>query len=162
MNMKKILYAIGVVTAFIIYSCQKYDNPVVQTSATYPISGEWWVTLKDTGGHVLVNYTKLLTYNTSSNTPDSVWVDDQGNIWDFKVKAACNVKVKTFAVDSTLNQYYPINVAIKNGKVILKGGVTKGGNVSDSIYMQIGFTDGGGETYVISGVRRTGFKADEY
>ncbi len=160
--MKKILILITGLIILSFYACQKYDNPVVTTSSTYPISGEWWVTLKDTSGAVLVSYSKLLTYNIASDKGDSIWVDDGGNIWDFKVKAACNVKTRTFAVDSTLNQYYNIKVAIKNGIVVLKGGKTKGGNVSDSIYMQIGFTDGGGATYIISGVRRTGFTADDY
>ena len=164
MIMKKILYVIGIVIMLVIYSCQKYDNPVVQTTATYPISGEWWVTLRDTSGNILVDYTKLLTYNTSSNVADSVWIDDQGKIWNFKVKINCQVKTYTFSdLDSVPNVYYPINIKIQNGKVILKGGVTKGGNVSDSIYFKIGFTDGpAGTTYIISGVRRIGFTADEY
>jgi hypothetical protein len=146
------------------YSCQKYDDPDVKYTSTYPLSGEWWVTLRDTSGEVLADYVKLLTYNLSSDKGDSIWVDDQDNIWSFKVKAACNVKEKTFAVDSITSvvQDYPIKVAISNGKVILKGGKTKGGNVSDSIYLEIGFEDDPGNTYIISGVRRTGFTADDY
>lgn len=163
MKIKQLYKIISILTiGLVVYSCQKYDNPVVSTASTYPISGEWWVTLKDTTGAVLVDYKAFLTYNTASDKGDSIWVDDEGNLWNFKVKSACNVKDKTFAVDSIENQYYPIRVAIKDGKVILKGGKTKGGNVSDSIYMKIGFTDGGGATYIISGVRRTGFTKDDY
>ena len=163
MNMKKILIILsGLILS--LYGCQKYDNPVVTYAPTFPISGEWWATLKDASGNVLVGYKKLETFNTASNRPDSIWVDDLGNLWNFKVKVGCNVPSKSFASsDSVMNLYYPINVKITEGVVVLKGGKTKGGNVSDSIYMKIGFTDGpSGTVYIVSGVRRTGFVEDEY
>jgi hypothetical protein len=167
MKIKQLYKILTILTlGLLVYSCQKYDDPAIIDSSTYPISGEWWVTLRDTSGAVLANYAKLLTYNTSSDKGDSVWIDDGGNIYGFKVKAACNVKAKSFAVDSIVNQVpdYPIKVDIKNGIVVLKGGKTKGGNVSDSIFMKIGFGDDliPGTVYIISGVRRTGFKADDY
>ncbi len=163
MIMKKILILLTGLIILSYYGCQKYDKPDVKYTATFPLNGEWWATLRDINGNVLVDYKKLETYNTAANTPDSIWVTDLGNLWNFQVKIACNVPKKTFGqVDSVPNVSYPINVKIIDGIVVLKGGLTKGGNVSDSIYMKIGFTDDPGTTYIISGVRRTGFVEDEY
>jgi hypothetical protein len=162
--MKKIIFIITGLIVLSFYACQKYDDPDVKYASTYPLSGEWWVTLRDTSLAILVNYSPLLTYNTSSDKGDSLWVDDGGNIWQFKVKAACNAKERTFSTDSTVSAFpeYPIKIDIKGGTVVLKGGITRTGNVTDSIYMRIGFEDDPGTVYIISGIRRTGFQADDY
>jgi hypothetical protein len=167
--MKKTIFIITGLIVLSFYACQKYDDPDVKYASTYPISGEWWVRFTDTSGTVLVDYTKLLTYNTRSEKGDSIWIDDGGNIWLFKIKAACDVKNKTFAVDSIVNTAmidettpYPIKIMVSNGIVVLNGAKTKAGNTTDSIYMRIGFEDDQGTTYIISGVRRTGFREDDY
>jgi hypothetical protein len=161
--MRKLLYIISGLIVLGMVACQK--DPSIEKTSTYPLSGEWWVTLRDADGNVVADYAKLLTYNTSSNKGDSLWIDDQGNIWTFKVKVGCNAGSKTFSVaDSvtSVSEDYNIKIDVKDGKVVLKGGKTKNGNVSDSIYFKIGFGDDPGNTYVISGVRRTGFKDDDY
>ena len=162
--MRKIIFITTGLILLGLYACQKYEDPKITDTSTYPLSGEWWVRLMDEGGNVLVDYVPFLTYNTSSNKGDSMWVDDEGNTWQFKVKAACDVKNKTFKTDSTVSVYpgYNIKVDIKDGTVILKGAKTKTGNVTDSIYMKIGFEDDPGTVYIIAGFRRTGFKADDY
>lgn len=169
MKIIKYIYILTFLTVGILfYSCQKLDDQDVKYSSTFPVSGEWWVRMLDAEGNVVVDYAKIETYNLASDKGDSIWIDDLGNTWTFKIKAACNVKAKTFAVDSipsvaySKGEPYFIKVDVKDGHVIEKGGLTKGGNVSDSIFMHIGFEDESGTVYTIAGVRRTGFSADEY
>ena len=103
----------------------------------------------------------LNTYNTSAND-DSIWVDDLLNSWQFKCKAAINYQNLTFSTTNATNEYYPITVNITNGKILLKSGTSKSGVKTDSIYMQVNFSDDAANTYVISGTARTGFIEDDY
>jgi hypothetical protein len=111
------------------------------------------------GAHLLIS-----TYNTSQNVSDSIWVDDLGNVWNFKIKVLADPKSLTFlTTDSAQNEYYDIRVKISNGKIIPHGG--KGytsGSIVDSIYMEAVFSDDPTNTYVISGVARSRWAQDDY
>lgn len=156
--------ALGFTTA-----CEK-DDPEIQNTATYPVSGEWWVTyqvrdaqgqLEDVGG----GYHHFLTFNTASNKADSIWVSDAGEFWDFQVKAGLNLANRTFAVNEGQNISYDSKVRINNGKVLLGQGRSTSGVVTDSLYLEAAFDDDEepfGTTYIISGHRRTGFLEDEH
>lgn len=161
---KNIIFMIFMV--FAIYSCDNMKQPAVKVSSTYPVSGEWYVTLKlqvngvweDVYG---IGYYPLLTYNLSSNIGDSIWVDDEG-LWPSKFTCAVNVKNRTFSVKHSTNVAEDSAWAtVTNGQVLMGKGVSFGGNQTDSIYMLVQFTDDPGDTYQISGHRRTGFVADE-
>jgi hypothetical protein len=151
-------------------ACDDYPEPEVEYTSTFPVSGEWWVTYKlETEPGVFVDllgsYQKLLTYNTAANTPDSLWIDDVGHFWDFKCKAAADIPNRSFATEESDNVSYESKVRIINGKVILDGGRSTSGVVTDSIYFEVLFDDDStpfGTTYIVSGVRRTGFLEDEH
>lgn len=155
-------------------SCEK-DAPEVDYTATYPVSGEWWVTYKvETSPGVFediyhVGYTPLLTYNTAANKPTEIWVDDHGNFWDFKVKSGLNMPDLSFAVTDAENtsvdskgKPYGNKATISNGKVIKDAGLSRSKVKTDSIYFEVEFSDDPGTVYHVSGHRRTGFPEDEF
>ncbi|WP_409187208.1 lipid-binding protein [Antarcticibacterium sp. 1MA-6-2] len=49
-----------------------------------------------------------------------------------------------------------------NGKVLLDAATTSGGNITDSIHMNVEFSDDPGTVYTLAGYRRTGFLEDEH
>ncbi|MDP4197227.1 MAG: lipid-binding protein [Bacteroidota bacterium] len=150
-----------------------YDT---QYSPTYPVSGEWWVNVKLADGtDIMGGYSKVLTYNTAANTPDSIWVTDvtssdgsaPGNFWTYKCKAACHMADNTFSLPqgTSVISGYNIGIKITNGKVIKNGAVSPSGAKTDSIYYEIAFQDDTpsyGTKYICSGYRRTGFQADDH
>ncbi|WP_439879665.1 lipid-binding protein [Pontibacter sp. MBLB2868] len=148
-------------------ACEK-DAPEVKYTATYPVSGEWWVTYKvETDPGVFedvekAGYTPLLTYNTAANKSDAIWVDDQGNFRDFKIKSGLDVASRSFSVKDAINTASDNNVSITEGKVIKDGGVSKTKIKTDSIYFKAEFSDEPGTIYHVSGHRRTGFPEDQY
>ncbi len=164
-----VLFSVGALS-----SCEK-DAPEVKYTATYPVSGEWWVTYKvETSPGVFediyhTGYTPLLTYNTAANKPDEIWVDDQGNFWNYKVKSGLNIGSRSFSVKEALNlaldsegKPYNIKVNITDGKVIKDGGLSKTKIKTDSIYFKAEFSDEPGTVYHVSGHRRTGFPEDQF
>lgn len=157
--MKNISIAL-VLAVFVFSSCKK-NLPDVGGTAAERVANEWWVTVK-VGGVDQVGHVKIATYNTSANN-NEIWVDDLEHIWQFKVKATVDYNNLTFSANNAANEYYPITVNLANGKVIEKGGHSKSGNVTDSIYMEAKFSDDpAGDTYVISGHARTRFAEDDY
>lgn len=170
----KLLYFVALFFSFgILSSCEK-DAPEVEYTATYPVSGEWWVTYKvETSPGVFedvyhVGYTPLLTYNTAANKPTEIWVDDEGNFWNYKVKSSLDMNQLSFGVNEAPNKAldgdepYDITVSIKDGKVFKNGGLSKTKVKTDSIYFKIEFSDAPGDVYHVSGHRRTGFLEDDF
>lgn len=179
--MKKLIYLAGILLLGIT-SCETMKDPTQEFSSTYPISGEWWVNVKlEDGTDIMGKYTKVLTYNTAANTPDSIWVTDvtsadgtiPGNFWTYKCKAACHMADNSFAKAQATNAIsgYNIGVRISNGKVIKNGAISPSGVKTDSIYYEIKFQDDSikgvpGSYYqnkfICSGYRRTGFQTDDH
>ena len=108
-----------------------------------------------------IGHFKILTYNTAANN-DSIWVDDYGNGWQVKFKAAANFNDLTFSATNAENQYYPITINLTEGKVLLNAGHSKSGNIVDSIHMKVEFSDDPGTIYEMNGTARTRFIEDEY
>ncbi|HYG21041.1 MAG TPA: lipid-binding protein [Ohtaekwangia sp.] len=161
--------AVFVISLGSITACTP-DEPEVTYASTYPVSGEWWVTYQvesapgvyEDVGH---GYSKLLTFNTSADDGDSVWVSDEENFWEFKIKAAVDMETYEFSTEESANAFYDSKVIVQNGKVLLKEGRSTSGVVTDSIYFEVSFDDDTpayGTTYIVSGVRRTGFLEDEH
>lgn len=82
----------------------------------------------------------LQTYNTSANTKDSMWVDDQGetnlgdgNDYSHKVKVAVNYKKRTFSIAGAESQYTDDAITIIGGKVLQNAAVNDRGVKEDSI-----------------------------
>jgi len=158
--MRKILIATSIILSVFSFSCKKDTNPG-ETIAKNAANG-WWVTFTLDGADVYGIGTFFLnTYNTSAND-DSLWVDDLGNSWQFKVKTKIDHNNLTFSGDNLQNQYYNITANITDGKIFPLAGRSKSGNPTDSIYFKANFSDDPSTTYVISGTARTGFIEDDY
>jgi hypothetical protein len=166
----KYIFIIAIFSALSFTTACEKEDPEIENTATYPVSGEWWVTyqvrnaegqLEDIGG----GYYPFLTYNTSSNRPDSIWVSDAHSFWDFQVKAGLDLTNRSFAVNEGQNVAYDSKVRIANGKVLVGSGVSTSGVATDSLYLEVAFDDDEepfGTTYIVSGHRRTGFLEDEH
>lgn len=172
---KSIFFIVSFAIVMLATSCKK--TPVGGT-ATQSLAGQWYVEVLgiDENGAVLyededlygLGFWHLLTYNTSENTEDSMWIQDvDGAFWDFKVKVGCNLANETFSVDEAENQQYsPCKVTITNGKILRGAATTPSGMPADSIVMDILFDD---DTYAgvaydrlrVSGYRYTGLAADD-
>ncbi|HTS44078.1 MAG TPA: lipid-binding protein [Puia sp.] len=159
--MRKVLYALPIIVIVFSLSCTKSTFDAGKTNLTAASNG-WWVTFTLNGADVYnLGHVFFSTYNTASNT-DTIWVDDLGHIWDFKVKAPINLSNLSFSANAAANEYYAITVNIANGKILPKAGKSRAGNVTDSLYMQVTFSDDSTDNYVISGTARTGFIEDDY
>jgi len=148
---------------FFFASCGK-NLPDVGGTATQSMANEWWVTFSQDGNDLYGTHVKIATYNTAANT-NEIWVDDfDGNVWDFKVKAQADLANLTFSASNAVSVIpgYDIKVNITEGKIFPKMGVSKTGNVTDSIHMKIEFEDDPGTIYELSGHGRTKFIEDEY
>jgi len=150
-------------------SCER-DDPEVELVAIGDMAGEWYVTYQvETSPGVFedvfgVGYTQLITYNTSENTPDSMFIDDLEHFWEYKTIVGVDRANRTFSAPSGENFYYDSDgVVVTNGKVIIGGGESRTGVKTDSIYFEVAFGDDpNGFTYRVSGHRRTGFVEDEF
>ena len=155
------MYRITAVMILSFLSCtKKLEDP--GATKTVAMSNEWWVTLTAGGQDLIGTHVAFATYNTSQNVADSLWLDDLTNGYQFKCKVLADPKSLTFVTDSSANEYYEVNVHIANGKIIPKGGISKTGIITDSIYMEASFGDDPGTTYIISGTARTEWAADDY
>lgn len=165
--MRKILFAISLITLGSLISCKK-DTFDPGATVGKVVANGWWVNVQIGGANQTSTPTFLSTYNTSSNTTDSMWVDDLKNYYGFKCKVATNYSNYTFSTTNSQNAYYvgtvnfPATVTITNGKIFPKAGHSLNGNVTDSIYMQVKFSDDPSTTYTIVGTARTGFAEDDY
>jgi len=88
-----------------LWSCELPD-PEVEYTATYAVSGEWWVTYTLDGDDFAGGHNRLLTYNTSSDTSDSIWVWYKHDSLVFRVKVGADIQTLTFSADGAVNQVY--------------------------------------------------------
>lgn len=174
--MKKRILAGILVMAFVILftACEKDE---IGGAATEKMAGEWFVVgdAVDSEGNVVfedtdlfgIGYFHLDTYNTSSNSLTEMWINDNGNFWDFKARININFETMTFAAANVENQAYESKVTIEDGKIILGAATTPSGMPADSIVFTVTFDDDpypeayGYYGYRVSGYRYTGFAADE-
>jgi hypothetical protein len=156
---KIVIIAIGILAAAFMSACSK-NLPDTGATTAMKVSNEWWVVLSQAGSP-LTHEVKMATYNTASH-PDSIWIDDLENTYQFKCKAKVDLSNMTFTTDKSQNGYYNITVKITNGKILPNAGHSLSGNVTDSIYMEAEFSDDPGTQYVIAGTARTKFSEDEY
>lgn len=130
------------------FSCTKMEY-TQEFSSTYPISGDWTITVDDGSAKNGPYYMKI--YNTA-NSKDSVWIDDNKNYWQTKTKCKVDMKTLTFATAEAKNVYYADSwVTYENGKIIGK----------DSIYFEVKFSDDStpyGTTYKYYGHRKTSYE----
>jgi hypothetical protein len=168
----KIRYTYIIALLFVLgtFSACERDDPEIEMTAIGDMAGEWYVTHKvETSPGVFedifgVGYVVINTFNTSENTPDSMFVDDLGHFWDYQALVNVERASKTFSAENAENLNYDSNgVTISNGKIIIGGGQSRTGVETDSIYYEVSFGDDDDNfTYIVSGHRRTGFEEDEF
>jgi hypothetical protein len=172
--MKKItIYTLLVCISLLWIGCQ--EDPEPGGTAIQDVAGEWWVRIYiggTTENDIVVDYVKVTTFNTASNSSDSLWIYDNLNIWEFQVKAGYDKANKSFSASQARNISYPDSeVTITDGKVLLGQGRSSSGVQTDSIHFVVSFnddTDANGDPdpygtqYIIAGHRRTGFLEDEH
>lgn len=180
--MKKILYILAIAATTLLASCQK--DPIGGTKVQ-EMSGQWYVQVDivDASGNVVLEdfnggRSILLTYNTAADTDNILYVNDQGEFWDFIVQVPCSLNGKTFGSESPVpNESYKCNVTLSSGKIVVDGATTPSGQKADYIEFLVNFDDDdledygmpgvsylelyGGVAYKVSGWRYTGFKNDD-
>lgn len=104
---KKYLYLLATAVLIGFTGCEtlddldKYPDPKIETSITYPINGEYYVTLDMYDGTEWVEdayglgFVKVMLSNTAENDADMVWFDDLEN-WPTKAKIKCDPANKSF------------------------------------------------------------------
>lgn len=133
---------------FTVLSCQKMDY-TQEFNWAYPISGEWALRL-EYGGTTYPGPFFIKVYNSSFGQ-DSVWIDDNGNIWPFKAKAKVDMKALTF---STTGYVSLPNTSSEDGVTITNGKIVK----NDSIYFEAEFASDAGTIYKMYGHRATSYE----
>jgi len=159
--MKKYIYYIAVLS-FLFASCDTKEDYDVEKSKVVEAAGQWWVKYSTEGYES--GYIMLETYNSASDDGTELWITDNGDWWDYKVKSPINASTLTFSGQDLVSavEGYDITIQVMNGKVILDGGKSTSGVVTDSIYFELEFEDDPGTIYKAAGVRRTGFLEDEH
>jgi hypothetical protein len=161
--MKNKLFILLALLSFGIMSCDLGDDPAVEGTATQAVAGEWWTTFTINGEDVYsLGYQQITTSNTAANVPTEFLITDHAHTWDYKVKSPLNLDAKTFGGSSLENLAYDITVNVTNGKILPNAATSTGGNVTDSIYFEVEFSDDPGTIYQVAGYRRTGFLEDEH
>ena len=133
-------------------SCQKEE---IGGTATESLAGEWYL-MASVDGSPIYGPFHLLTYNTSANNPNEIWIDDSKNFWDFKVKGTGDINTLTFSAANAQNMKYDCTVNITNGKIIKNGGTQNNGSPADLLMMDVEFSDDPGTIYHLEGVRYSG------
>lgn len=148
-------------------SCEKEE---IGGTAVQDMCGEWYVMVDgvDANGNVTMEdpfgmgYIPIYTYNTNSNVPTEMYVDDQGAFWDFRVIVNVDYAAKSFSATNALDDYNEIMVDVVNGKVEKDGAISQAGYTADGISFMVAFEDDEyiGEGYWdylwVHGYRRTG------
>ena len=150
--MKKVLYLATMLLCMAFTSCQKEE---IGGTATESLAGEWYL-MASVDGSPIYGPFHLLTYNTSANNPNEIWIDDSKNFWDFKVKGTGDINTLTFSAANAQNMKYDCTVNITNGKIIKNGGTQNHGSPADLLMMDVEFSDDPGTIYHLEGVRYSG------
>jgi hypothetical protein len=168
-NMVKSFSAIGILASIcLVAACTKKQNyggtPVQQAS------NGWWVTAYSTvNGQLAIsaaagNHVFFVTYNSIANTTDSLWADDLGYLgggYDVKALLGLNLSSLTIASGGAAN-IYGTSVQWAGGKIFPKGGLSRTGVKTDSLFLQFLFAGNPGDTLTVKGVARTGFDGDDW
>lgn len=170
---KNIFYLLLILLLFA--ACDEKEDWEQINSSTMEVSGEYWVHYDHTeyGADPFgVGYTKLIISNTANDDGKEIWISDEGNFWDYKVKIPTNVETLTFGGEQevpSIVEGYEIGVKIMNGKIIENAVNNLASGVSaDSIYFEVWFEDLEDATgiandkLIVSGFRKTGFLEDEH
>lgn len=185
--MKKLVYFAALLLTVAFTSCEKED---IGGTATESMAGQWYVTVDAvgddgnaiSGGEDYLGYGRqiILTYNTSSNLTDSMWISSNGaynlpTYYDvssypnycFTAKVAIDIQNQTFKATESKNINGDYPVTITDGKILYKAGKQNNGSPADSIVFFISFKGDpwypgdGYAKYKVSGVRYSGLEEND-
>ncbi|WP_080903718.1 lipid-binding protein [Parabacteroides sp. Marseille-P3160] len=166
--MKKIkLFSIIVFAILFGVSCETYDDPEVEYSSVFPLSGEWKTVMTNSATGATAKVV-LYTYNTSDESTTQMWLRI-GTATSFNAnygvrgKVDINISAKTFSVTDQPNAFLTNGktFSISNGNVVLDGATTPSGHKADAISFTLTTEQTPGITYTFTGFRRTGWPEDE-
>jgi hypothetical protein len=172
--MVKLLSAIGILAGVcLVASCKKTQD--YGGTAVQKVSNGWWaVAYSSQNGPITpasesatgTNHIFFVTYNASADSANELWVDDLqyiGGVYDVKEVLGVNLANYTLSSGSSANLYLPNSpVQWASGKIFPKGGLSRTGVVTDSIFVQFLLAGNPGDTLTIEGVARTGFDGDDW
>jgi len=159
-NFLKVLFSIFLITSLI--SCDEGGDPDKVMTATGEFAGDWFITLTDSDGEVIVENALHSTYNTSAND-NTMWIDDHENGYYIKSKFAIDKATGAFSATDSENILDSGTVTITEGQIIKGGAVSKAGHKVDKITFRVHYSyDDPGYDIIYEGHKRTGFYEDEY
>lgn len=168
-----------------VLSCKK-DKYEAPKSKVVDMCGSWWVRVYDdadkdgvvTAADLILDYSDIIssgspvpgiiTSNTAANDADTVLINDPTHIWPFKLKAAVDYSHLAFksGVGSLNIDPNAIgtgdSVTVIEGKILKSAATSLSGNKVDSIYLNLHFSEDPANNYIFTGLKRTGFPADDY
>ncbi len=157
-----LFFALALSISFV--SCEKVESVADETDVVAEgMMGSWYVQFLYEGEDLYGEYLKINTYNTSANDGTSMWIDDNENVWWFKVDCPINMSDMTFSGSGLYSNVddYEINVDITNGKITKNGITPPSGVTTDMISFDVEFSDDPGSVYQIVGYRHTGLVGDQ-
>ncbi len=166
---KNIIFLLSFSLLVGLMSCEKQEVEIWESS-TAQFDGNWMMRYDhaDYGADPFGNgFTQHFVYNTASNNGDSIWLEDQGSFWGYKVKIPINQDALTFGTtDTVIDQVWGVKVVVTNGKIIKNAVTLPSTLVVDSIYFDVYWEDFEGAMGVagfmnVGGYRQSGFPEDE-
>ena len=157
----------AIALSFGFVSCDTETDEEPGGTNVEKMAGRWNVVVDavDENGNVLygdpygLGTITIMTYNTSDNAVDKMWLDDRGKFWSFKMKVDVDYLARTFsAAERDYDAEGSGTAVVTDGKVLEGAATNLHGMPNDSIVFDIVFNDDpNGLKYRISGQRYTGF-----
>lgn len=163
-NFIKVLFSIFLITS--LASCDEGGEPDPGMTTTGNYAGDWFITLTDSDGVVLVEHALHSTYNTAAND-NTMWLDDHENGYYIKSKIFMNIANGQFFANDATNIHDggtdDSTVTITEGQIVKFGAFSKAGHPVDKISFRVHYSyDPDGYDILYEGHKRTGFLEDEY
>lgn len=120
--MKKLINKIFALSLIaLLFACE--DDPDIWDSSTIKFDGNWYVSYDhETLGRDPFDYglTPLYSFNTAANDGKEIWITDEGNFWDYKVRIPVDQGDVTFgsdqAVDNIATKIPTDTIPVANGE----------------------------------------------
>lgn len=168
--MKKIMIAICLVaSAYFCASCKRVEVDLAGGTAIAKMAGFWDVTVDavDTDKQYYedpygLGVLPLMTYNTSENSTEQMWIDDCGQFYNYKFKVDIYYPGRTFHTTDGWTPYDAENTGnavIYSGKIMEGMGHNVHGQPCDSISFILKFSDDDPsiDHYLVHGIRHGGY-----
>lgn len=169
--MKLIKYLFITLAVVCFVSCNSEDNDYdVSYTSTYPLDGQYKVTIKDADADTTISVLYCYLANTESNVSNKIWLrignynQSAGSAYGINGKLDCDVSGLTF---SGTAENLAGNVAsstetftVTSGAVVLKGATAPSGTICDKISFTYTRTNFPGRTFSVTGYRYTGWPED--